>query len=299
MPPVTRRHFLCTTVSAAAGAAFGEETAPGPIIDIHQHTDYSGRTDEQLIAHQRQLGITRTVLLPAGRFFGLEASCGGNDRVMEVARRLPKEFTFFANEVPYLSDARDEIRRVLRAGGIGIGEQKFMVESDSRAIAIVAELARDFDVPVLLHFQFGRYNTSYERFERILEKFPRVRFIGHAQTFWANIDARADQATLYPKGPVTPGGLTDKFLADYPNFFGDLSAGSGLNAITRDEQHARGFFERHQNKLMFGSDCNDAVGACDACSGSQMLAAIRRLTSAEVRTKILSGNAQRCLKIAL
>ncbi len=299
MSPVTRRQFLCTAISAAAGAAFGDDTASEPVIDIHQHTDYSGRTDEQLIAHQRALGITRTVLLPAGRFFGLEASCGGNDRVMEVARRLPKEFTFFANEVPYLSDARDEIRRVLRAGGIGIGEQKFMVEADSRSIAIVAELAQEFDVPVLLHFQFGRYNTSYERFPRILEKFPRVRFIGHAQTFWANIGAGADQATLYPKGPVTPGGLTDRFLTDYPNFFGDLSAGSGLNAIMRDEEHARGFFERHQDKLMFGSDCNDAVGEGEACSGSQMLAAIRRLTSPEVRTKILSGNAQRCLKIAL
>ena len=113
---------------------------------------------------------------------------------------------------------------------------------------------------MLLHFQYGRYNTSYERFPRILEKFPKVNFIGHAQTFWANIDAKAEQKVLYPKGPVTPGGLTDRFLAEYPNFFADMSAGSGLNALLRDEEHARGFLTRHQDKLMYGSDCNDAVG---------------------------------------
>ena len=298
MHPLTRRQFLLTSASAAALIALADD-APEPVIDIHQHTDYAGRTDEQLIAHQRAMGVTQTVLLPAGRFFGLEAACSGNDRVMELAQRLPNEFVFFANEVPYLSEARDEIRRVLRAGGLGIGEQKFMVDADSRALAIVAELAQEFSVPVLLHFQFGRYNTSFERFPHILEKFPRVNFIGHAQTWWANIDAKAEQPTLYPKGPVTPSGLTDKYLTDYPNMFGDMSAGSGLNAMLRDEDHARAFIARHADKLMFGSDCDDAIGSGEKCSGSQMLATIRRLApSKEIERKLLFGNAKRVLKLA-
>lgn len=301
MRPFSRRDFLLTTAAAAATAAVPftlAADAPEPVIDIHQHTDYAGRTDEQLIAHQRTMGVTHTVLLPAGRFFGLEAACSGNDRVQEVAKRLPLEFVFFANEVPYLSDARDVIRGALRAGGLGIGEQKFMVDADSRAVAIVAEVAQEFGVPVLLHFQFGRYNTSFERFPRILEKFPTVNFIGHAQTWWANIDAKADQATLYPKGPVAPGGLTDKYLTDYPNMFADMSAGSGLNAVLRDEDHARAFIARHADKLMFGSDCDDAIGAGEKCSGSQMLATIRRLApSKEIERKLLFGNAKRVLKL--
>lgn len=298
MPQITRREFLLTAATVVASVALAQDAAPEPIIDIHQHTDYSGRTDEQLIAHQRRMGVTHTLLLPAGRFFGLEAACSGNDRVAAVSKRLPGEFSFFANEVPYLSDARDEIRRVLQAGGIGIGEQKFMVDADSRAVSIVAEIAQEFGVPVLLHFQFGRYNTSYERFPRILEKFPKVNFIGHAQTFWANIDAKAEQKTLYPRGPVTAGGLTDKFLADYPNFYGDMSAGSGLNALLRDEEHARGFLSRHQEKLMYGSDCNDAVGEGEKCSGAQMLSAIRRLAESKaIERKLLFGNAKRLLKL--
>ena len=299
MPALSRRDFLFTAAAAAASVALAEDP-PEPVIDIHQHTDYAGRTDEQLIAHQRTMGVTHTVLLPAGRFFGLEAACSGNERVQEVAKRLPREFVFFANEVPYLSDAREVIRGALKAGGLGIGEQKFMVDADSRAVGIVAEIAQEFGVPVLLHFQFGRYNTSFERFPRILEKFPGVNFIGHAQTWWANIDAKADQAVLYPKGPVTRGGLTDKYLADYPNMFGDMSAGSGLNAMLRDEDHARAFIARHADKLMFGSDCDDAIGAGEKCSGSQMLATIRRLApSKEVERKLLFGNAKRVLKLAV
>ena len=295
MPPISRREFLCTSLAVAAAVA---ADAPVPVIDIHQHTDYSGRTDEQLIAHQRKMGVTHTVLLPAGRFFGLEAACSGNDRVQAVARALPGEYSFFANEVPYLSDARDVLTTNLRAGALGIGEQKFMLEADSRAVAMVAEIAQEFGVPVLLHFQFGRYNTGFDRFHLILEKFPRVNFIGHAQTWWANIDAKAEQAVLYPKGPVTPGGITDKLLADYPNIFADMSAGSGLNALRRDEEYARAFIARHQDKLMYGSDCNDAVGEGEKCQGAQTIAEIRRLApSKAVERKLLFENAKRVLKL--
>ncbi len=292
---ISRREFLLASASAVVAAHAAE---PEPIIDIHQHVDYSGRTDEQLIAHQRKMGVTHTVLLPAGRFFGLEAMCGGNDRVMAVSRGLPGEYSFFANEVPYLSDARPELEKTLRAGGIGIGEQKFMVDADSRAVAFVAEIAQEFCVPVLLHFQFGRYNTGFEKFPAILKKFPKVNFIGHAQTFWANIDAKADQKVLYPRGPVTPGGLTDQYLSDFPNLFADMSAGSGLGALLRDEDHAQAFIARHQDKLMFGSDCNDAFGEGEKCSGSQMIAAIRRFSGNKtVERKLLFGNAKRVMRL--
>jgi predicted TIM-barrel fold metal-dependent hydrolase len=81
--------------------------------------------------------------------------------------------------------------------------------------------------------------------------------------------------------------------------YGDLSAGSGLNALLRDEEHARGFLARHQNKLLYGSDCSDRDGQGPKCSGSQQIAAIRRLSPDEKATqKILYGNAARVLKIS-
>jgi predicted TIM-barrel fold metal-dependent hydrolase len=129
----------------------------------------------------------------------------------------------------------------------------------------------------------------------MLEKYPRARFIGHAQTWWANIDRnQTDQRVLYPKGPVTPGGLTDRYLRDYENMYGDLSAGSGLNALTRDEAFTRDFLTRHQDKLLFGSDCNDRDGGGPACQGAKTIAAVRRLSPTKsIERKLLYENARR------
>jgi predicted TIM-barrel fold metal-dependent hydrolase len=103
---------------------------------------------------------------------------------------------------------------------------------------------------------------------------------------------------MYPKTKVTAGGWSDRWLSDYANMFGDLSAGSGLNALARDEDHAREFLKRHQDKLLYGSDCNDTIGQGEKCSGSQQIALIRRLVpDAKIQRKIFSQNARRVLKL--
>jgi predicted TIM-barrel fold metal-dependent hydrolase len=311
---LTRREFLGTTAAAIAGSMLcgctTSTTQNGdvficdspipqrePVIDIHQHTNYHGRTDDELIAHQVTMGVTHTVLLPAGMFFGLEVDAGGNETVVRLARRDPR-FSYFANEVPYLNNTEREIRTYLKRGAIGIGEQKFQLDCDDANMHRVFGIAADFNAPVLMHFQFGKYNTSIERFHKVLEKYPRVNFIGHAQTFWANIDKDHKQENLYPKTPVTPGGMTDRLLSDYPNMFGDTSAGSGLNAFTRDEDHARDFLARHQDKLLFGSDCDDKVGEGAKCQGAQILAAIRELAPNKiVERKILHDNAKKLMRL--
>ena len=77
-----------------------------------------------------------------------------------------------------------------------------------------------------------------------------------------------------------------------------MSAGSGLNAMIRDEDHARGFIERHQDKLMFGSDCPDPAGERPTCTGAGMIAAIRRLSpSKAVERKILHDNANALFRL--
>ena len=94
-PFSTRREFLVSSGLLALGAALPGCSSlelvrqPEPIIDIHQHTGYSGRTNAELIAHQQAMGVTQTILLPAGRDVsrpsthdgksnGLAANAGGN-----------------------------------------------------------------------------------------------------------------------------------------------------------------------------------------------------------------------------
>ena len=300
-PPMVASHLAPDTTPP---------TESEPIIDIHQHTDYHGRTYAQLLAHQRAMGITTTLLLPAGRSVisasthhgvanGLQAQASGNESCYQFVQQHPKEFLFGANEVPDVPGAVGEIEKYLKLGAKVIGELKFGVEADAPEMQKIYQLAQEYDVPVLMHWQHQMYNYGFERFHQMLKKYPDVNFIGHAQTWWANIDQRhSDQSVLYPKGNITPGGLTDRLLSDYPNMYGDLSAGSGLNALTRDEDHARAFLERHQNKLLYGSDCADTVGKGPECQGAQTIEAIRRLSANKtVEWKLLYGNAKKLFRL--
>ncbi len=313
---LSRRDFLAASALLALAAAVpgcktGEEGwGTEPIIDIHQHLGYSGRSDEVLLAHQRAMGVTKTILLPAGRPVntasthngfsnGLQAQCLGNEPCYRFAKAHRSHYRFGACEVPDLPDAVQEVEKYLNLGGVVIGELKFGVECDSPGMQKLYQVAADYGVPVLMHWQYGMYNYGFERFHTMLEKYPKTIFIGHAQTWWANIDKNySNQKVLYPKGKVTPGGLTDRYLSDYPNMYGDLSAGSGLNAFTRDEDHGREFIQRHQDKLLFGSDCNDLDGQGSKCSGWQMIAEVRRLSpTKEIERKLLYRNAKRLYRL--
>jgi predicted TIM-barrel fold metal-dependent hydrolase len=299
-----RRDFIAASLSLFGAAAWpralhAADTAPEPVIDIHQHHRYRDRPDDNLLFHQKTIGVTTTVLLPGGEDTGNPPTTMSlNAAVLEFARAHPKQFYFFANARADQLDARQEVEKYLKFGAIGIGEQKSKVPCDSRHMEILAELAGEFDVPMLMHFEHGMYNTGLERFHKMLQKFPRVKFIGHAQEWWGHIDRNHDPKSNYPKGKVTAGGLTDRLLADYPNLWGDLAANSGSNALMRDEEHAREFLARHQDKLMFGSDCTDQTGRGPICIGARQIATIRRLAPTKsIERKLLYENARKLLRI--
>lgn len=307
----SRRTFLATGLSALASRGLAQtEAAPEPIIDIHQHMNYSLRPDATLLAHQKMMGASTTIILPSGTYVdrasthngksnGLAAKCAVTEAARDFAKAHPEGYLWAANEVTDLETAPAEIEKWLKQGACMIAEQKFKVECDSPQSQKLYELAAAYNVPILLHFQFETYNLGYERFHTMLEKHPKTNFIGHAQTFWGNIDKAHDQKVMYPKGKVTPGGLTDRYLADYPNMFADMSAGSGLLSLTRDEEQTPGFFERHQDKILYGSDCNDHFGRGPGCQGAGTIAAIRKLApSKAVERKILFENSRKLFRLA-
>jgi predicted TIM-barrel fold metal-dependent hydrolase len=290
---------------------------------MHQHVNYGGKRDKdlhqispgrseaQLLQHQHNMGVSRTILLPSGHpcirpsthegfSNGLESTCAPNEGCYETARAHPDEFYFGANEVPDLEGAPQVVEKFLKMGAVVIAEVKFGLECDSPQMQEYYRLAADYKVPILMHWQYGKYNYGYDRFPKMLEKYSKTTFIGHAQTFWAHIDKnyKDDDKNLYPKGKVTPGGWTDRYLSDYPNFIGDLSAGSGNNALTRDPEQARAFIERHQDQLVFGSDCSDRIGHGEACSGWMTIQAIRQLSpSKAIERKLLYQNTKRIFRL--
>ena len=118
--------------------------------------------------------------------------CRRNAPAMKSAtnlrRNMRRNFSFGANEVPDLPETIQEIEKYLKLGAVIIAESKFGVECDSPEMQKIYALAQEYNVPILMHWQVKMYNYGFERFHKMLEKFPKVNFIGHAQTWWANID---------------------------------------------------------------------------------------------------------------
>ena len=91
-----------------------------------------------------------------------------------------------------------------------------------------------------------------------------------------------------------------------------MSAVSAHTAMTRDPEFAADFLKRHQDKLLFGSDCScsDGHGAgvsqannpaamrlAGKCVARETLGVLKRSASPEVRRKIAWGNAHTLLRI--
>ena len=103
---------------------------------------------------------------------------------------------------------------------------------------------------------YGCYDElGLPRLESVLKECPDLVLFGHSQPFWAEIsaDVTEENRNTYPAGKVTPGRLVELMLA-YPNLHGDLSAGSGFNAIHRDPEFGYRFMEEFQDRLLFGTD---------------------------------------------
>lgn len=234
------------------------------IIDFHTHIG-ARRGANHAIAHHRAYGGGKSVILPIepGDCTALGSNTGlRTELVIEAVEQYGDELLPFCHVNPLAPDALDQIRRYHASGKFyGFGEHKVRLACDHPVSLDIYRLCGELGWPVLIHFEYRNYSYNFEAFERVLQTFPDTIFVGHAQAWWANVSAEAPRDytapdyTPYPKDPVVLGGLTDRWLAEYPNIYGDLSAGSGLGALTRDPAFGKDFVLRHRSKLLWATDC--------------------------------------------
>jgi len=292
---ITRRTFLTGSALAAGEKVFAADPVWGsPVLDIHLHPRREGAME---LDHLQGSGVSKAVLL---------AGMAAEDRAKELVAHYPDRFLRFTS-----TDVREEgavarLGKSLRGGAIGLGELKFPVEIDGSEMKRIYALAAEFQVPVLLHFEEGNFNSGIRRLPQVLQAFPKTTFIGHGQTWWAHIGTEVGNETGYPVGKVKPGGLTDRVLADYTNIYGDFSANSGRNALARDPEFAEAFLVRHKRKLMFGCDCPCRDGRGDGqsssvlqgkCIARETLTALQRLAAPDLFRTIVWENGTKLLKI--
>jgi predicted TIM-barrel fold metal-dependent hydrolase len=309
---MNRREFLAATAWATASATLRAQNAAssewgGPILDIHSHLRQGLDAN---ITHMEGCGVTKAVLLTRGDVV---------ERVKAMQAKYPNRFVWSASTDITKPDAVEVLTKAVKDGAQGFGELKFHVEADGPELQRMYALAAELNVPILVHFQEvphfegeGVWSTGFKQFAAMLKKYPKTKFIGHADAFWANVSADYAEQESYPTGPIKRGGITDKLLGDYANLFGDMSANSGNNALSRDAEFTTDFLARHQNKLVFGSDCScqDGHGAGTSqnnnppaarmrgkCVARETLTLLKRHTKPAVFRKLTWENGHKLFKI--
>ena len=275
------------------------------MIDAHLHLTHNGRSVEETIAHIQAIGAEKAVLLPIED--GDDEFGWMTEDIVKAHRDYPDTIIPFCHVDVTREDAVTELEKRATSGIFkGYGEQKQHLRLDDPRLEKALAVCNELNWPVTWHFQEGArgYNQGIEHLETLLKKFPNIKFIGHAQSWWAHIsaDVPAPEETLYPTGAVKPGGLIDRLLADYSNMFADLSAGSGLGGLTRDEDFTAGFLARHGKKLMFATDCpcRNGKGASlsrGACFAQLSLPFLKRMLASDALEDILHNNAVRILDL--
>jgi len=253
-----RRTFLRTTlIAVAASNAFAQTEFEwgGPVLDSHLHLRPN---PDACFTHIQGSGVSNAVLL---------TRASDEDKAKAEMQKRPGHFVRSVATDPAQPDAPEVIRKAIQNGAVSVGELKYHLALDSPEMRRVYEVCAEMQAPVMMHIQnFPHfpgelpYNTGYPQFDKVLRSYPKTNFIGHGDLFWAHISADVPSDLGYPSGPIKPGGLTDKFLSDFPNLYADMSANSGNNALSRDPAFSRDFIVRHRTKLIFGSDCSCTDG---------------------------------------
>ncbi len=243
------------------------------LFDIHAHI---GRVSQDrsefidvtnLIAKMDTWGIEKSCILPLSENpEGAYLESDTEDIIAACAQYPHRLIPFCLIDPRYGNDEKIDFTHLLEEytarGCKGIGELLPKMDFDDSRCLNLYHQAGKYNLPVLFHMEdraegYGlRDDFGLPRLENALKQCPNTIFIGHGQTFWAEISGEVPEngRAAYNHGRVKPGGAVPTLMRKYPNLMADISAGSGRNALTRDPAFGLEFLDEFQNKLIFGTD---------------------------------------------
>ena len=246
-------------------------------IDVHAHSSmWAGlRIDnniyfgslEEIKKRYIELGIEKgfimTMVSPECRMF-----MQSNEEIEHIVSKFPDDFYWFCNVDPRMvgNTKESDLSKILLSckerGAKGIGEVSANLYFDDPLMENLFYHAGECDMPVTVHLapKVGGYygivdDLGLPRLKKILKKYPKLKILGHSQCFWSEIGDNVNEENRggYVKGKVNEGAVV-RLLRECPNLYCDLSAGSGYNALARDEEFAYRFIEEFGDRLLFGTD---------------------------------------------
>ena len=241
-------------------------------IDLHLHLTLEQlpkqnnmfiSSAENMIPHLEKLGIKKGVLMSGGE---KQSPIGSNDENKRICEKYPEHFSWMCNlDYVDVDTVYDRLAKYKSEGAIGVGELMINKRIDDLFLDKVFESCEKLDMPVLFHmspeegFSYGVVDDSgLPLLEELLKKYPKLKVIGHSQSFWIEMSGDApkdrDGRNSWGNGKVTSGGRIPELFAKYPNLYGDLSANSGGQAIMRDLEFGLKFLEQYADRLFFATD---------------------------------------------
>jgi hypothetical protein len=310
---LSRRTFTLSGGAALAawcyaGSKSSAASPPkGQFVDVHTHLGQTWNTTQPLSAvallewmdaNQVAQAVVLPLVSPESSSYPLTT-----DFVLAETREHRDRLIPFCSVDPRTSYTGgqkglvDMLRRYVDQGARGFGEHKVGIPFDDPRNMTVYAACGELRLPLLFHIDNERNmdRPGLPRLENALTQYPNTQFIGHGPGWWASISGEVTEADLakYPAGPVKPGGAIDRLMEKYPNLHGDLSAGSGAGAISRDLDFGRQFMIRRADRLMFGTDF------LSPGQPVPQFALVRQLQlPAEIEAKIFRDNARRLLGLS-
>lgn len=289
----------------------------GIFIDIHAHAYRHGcpppagntpfATPQEVIRRYDEIGIEKGVLLP---LIGPEVYLPqSNEDILDMCEHSGGRFIPFCNIDPRgMTNSPDApfdvwLRHYRDCGCRGIGEVMPNLPFEDPRCQNLFRHVEDagfpliFDISTRIGGGYGFYDDpGLPQIEKTLCAFPRLKILGHGPAFWAEIAPlknTADRAG-YPAYSFEEEGVVPGLFRRYPNMHGDLSAGSGFNALARNPEYAVKFLDEFQDRLFFGTDI------CSAHADLRLPGFLRGLLeqgkiSREVFNKIAKNNAVKLL----
>src|SRR5262249_16090627 len=199
---MNRREFLAPAAVVTASPMLRAQSPVssewgGPILDIHSHLRQG--LDANMV-HMEGCGVTNAVLLTSG---------SAGEQVKAIQAKYPNRFVWSASQDITKPDPPEVFTKPLKTRRQGLGEIKLHGEADGPELRRMYALVAELDAPILAHFQEvphfegeGVFSTGFKRFEAMLKAYPKTRFIGHADAFWANLSADYANEAAYPTGPI-------------------------------------------------------------------------------------------------
>ncbi len=256
---------------------------------------------KNMLPHLDELHISKGVLMSSAEK-GLPF--GTNKANQAICQKYPERYAWMC---VLKADKAETVYNRLKAfkaqGAIGVGELAINRRLDDPFLQALFAAAEKLDMPVLFHmspevgYSYGVVDDpGLPLLEQVLAKYPKLKILGHSQTFWIEMSADAPTEKVarnqWGSGPVIPGGRVPELFEKYPNLYGDLSANSGSRAIMRDEIFGLAFLEKYQDRLFFATDMVNKDMVFPLGAWLDQMHAEGKL-SQEAYEKILYRNAQR------